>query len=216
MNRGVLIAVPLAMGIAVGALLAGYNQQASPDPEPGLTASGLKSGGSPVMGDPGAPVTILEYGDYQCTFCHRFHQTTLNAIQEKYVETGRVNVIFRDFALNGPDSVLAAEASHCAGDQDRYWQYHDELYENWGGERTGWVTRDSVLEFAGAVGLDLGEFGDCLDRQKYREAVLGMYRAGQEMGVDATPSFFIFNDERVIKIRGNQPLEVFEKAIDGL
>ncbi len=218
MNRWVLIAVPLIIGVAVGAFLVHYNQQANPDPghSSKLTASNLKSGGSPVMGDPKAPVTILEYGDYQCTFCYRFHQTTLNAIQEKYVKAGRVNVIFKDFALNGPDSVLAAEASHCAGDQGRYWQYHDEIYENWGGERTGWVTRDSVAGFAGSVGLNLEEFSDCLDRQRYRGAVLDMYRAGQEIGVDATPSFFIFNDERVIKIRGNQPLEVFEKAIDGL
>jgi len=218
MSRGVLIAIPLAVGIAVGVLLAGYDQQANPDPDASskITASNLKSGGSPVRGDFEAPVTILEYGDYQCTFCYRFHQTTLNALQEKYVDTGMANMVFKDFALNGPDSILAAKASHCAGDQGRYWEYHDELYGNWGGERTGWVTRDSLDGFAGAVGLKLAEFNDCLDRQKHRDAVLGMYRAGQEIGVDATPSFFIFSDERVVKIRGNQPLEVFEKTIDGL
>lgn len=218
MNKAFLIAIPLAVGIVAGALLAGYNQQANPDTEASskFTASNLKSGGSPVRGDFEAPITILEYGDYQCTFCHRFHQTTLNTLQEKYVDTGKANMVFKDFALNGPDSILAAEASHCANDQGRYWGYHDELYRNWGGERTGWVTRDSLAGFAGTVELNLDEFNDCMDQQKYRDTVLSMYRAGQEIGVDATPSFFIFNDERVVKIRGNQPLEVFEKAIDGL
>lgn len=85
-----------------------------------------------------------------------------------------------------------------------------------GGERTGWVTRDSLAGFASTVELNPDEFNDCPDQQKYRGMVLTTYRVGQEIGVDATPSFFIFNKERVVKIRGNQPFEVFEKAIDGL
>jgi len=218
MNKAIVIAIPLVIGIGAGVLLTGYNQQANPNTEVSskFTASNLKSGGSPVRGDFDAPITILEYGDYQCTFCYRFHQTTLNTLQEKYVDTGMANMVFKDFALNGPDSVLAAEASHCANDQGRYWEYHDELYRNWGGERTGWVTRDSLAGFACAVGLNPDEFNDCLDRQKHRDAVLAMYRTGQEIGVDATPSFFIFNGEKVVKIRGNQPLGVFEKTIDGM
>lgn len=212
-----LVAVLLAAGIGTGALLAHTSQDDSEArDESGLTASELRSGGSPVKGSPDAPVTILEYGDYQCTFCYRFHQTTLGILQEKYIDTGRANLVFKDFALNGADSILAAEASHCAGDQGRYWQYHDELYENWGGERTGWVTRGALAEFAAAVGINAAEFEDCLDAKKHRQAVTDMYRNGQIIGVDATPSFFIFNDERVVKIRGNQPLEVFERTIDGM
>jgi len=217
-NRAVLVAIPAILGTVTGMLLAAYTGQdaADRDGPARFTVSGLKAGGSPVMGSPEAPVTILEFGDYQCTFCHRFHQTTLNALQERYIETGRANLIFRDFALNGPDSVLAAEASHCAGDQGRYWEYHDEIYKNWAGERTGWVTRSSLSALADAVKLDHDEFESCMDQRRHLQAVLDSYMIGQEMGVDATPSFFIFNDEKIVKIRGNQPPEVFEKAIDGM
>ena len=218
MNKTILIVIPLIVGIGVGIFLVNYNDQANPKTaEPAkFTVSSLKAGGSPVMGNPNASITILEYGDYQCTFCYRFHQITLNTLQEKYVDTGKVNLIFKDFTLNGPDSILAAEASYCANDQGKYWEYHDELYENWAGERTGWITRITLDEFAQTVGLETEQFNKCLDQQEYREIVLEMYKTGQEIGIDATPSFLIFNSEKVIKIRGNQPLEVFEKTIDGL
>ena len=85
------------------------------------------------MGNPDAKITILEWGDYQCTFCYKFHQNTLNIINEDFIKTGKVNIIFKDFPLNGPDSKLAAEASYCAHDQKKYWEYHDQLYENWAG-----------------------------------------------------------------------------------
>lgn len=211
MNTSIMIAALLAAGIITGVSLAYYPQNDSDDGN--LTAADLRSDGSPIRGSPDAPVTILEYGDYQCTFCYRFHQTTLKVLQEKYVDDGQVNVIFRDYILNGADSLLAAEATHCAGDQGKYWEYHDKLYENWGGERTGWVTRSSLSGFAAAAGVDGAEFDDCMDRQVHRQAILDMYKDGQAAGIDATPSFFIFNDEKIIKIRGNQPLEVFEKTI---
>ena len=213
----VMVAAVLVAGITAGALLAEYNRQTNPDPgdRDGLTPENLKSLGSPVAGDPSAPVTILEFGDYQCTFCYRFHGTTLEALREGYVETGRVNLAFADFPLNGPDSVLAAEASRCAGDQGGYWPYHDELYGNWGGERTGWITREALSGFAAAAvtGIDQDRFERCLDRQLHRQAVLRAYDTGRDLGIDATPSFLVFNGEEAVKIRGNQPLEVFERAI---
>lgn len=91
-----------------------------------LSVQTLIENGSPMLGDPNAKITIVEWGDYQCTYCHLFHQNTKDQIIQEYVNTGKVNFVFRDFPLNGPDSVLAAEAAYCAGDQDEYWQYHDE------------------------------------------------------------------------------------------
>ncbi|MFB5609777.1 MAG: DsbA family protein, partial [Nitrosarchaeum sp.] len=132
-----------------------------------LTQSKLIQNGSPIMGDPSAQITILEWGDYQCTFCYKFHQSTLNIIKRDFIETGKVKLVFKDFPLNGPDSVLAAEASYCAQDQEKYWQYHDELYKNWGGERTGWITRNSLEQFATTVNLNLNKFNECLDEHKY-------------------------------------------------
>ena len=108
---------------------------------------------------------------------------------------------------------MAAEASYCAEDQGKYWEYHDELYKNWGGERTGWITREALDKFAQNVNLELEEFNNCLDEKKYQNRVIAIHEFGKEIGIDATPSFLVFNDEKIIKIRGNQPLEVFEKPL---
>jgi len=120
------------------------------------------------------------------------------------------------FPLNGPDSVLAAEATYCADDQGKYWEYHDELYNNWGGEKTGWITRESLEKFAKSVDLELEKFNLCLDVHKYRQKVLDLEKFGRDIGINATPSFLIFNDNKIIKISGNQPIEVFKKAISDL
>ncbi|MFB5612783.1 MAG: DsbA family protein [Nitrosarchaeum sp.] len=181
-----------------------------------LTQSKLIQNGSPIIGDPSAQITILEWGDYQCTFCYKFHQSTLNIIKRDFIETGKVKLVFKDFPLNGPDSVLAAEASYCAQDQEKYWQYHNELYKNWGGERTGWITRDSLEQFATTINLNLNKFNECLDEHKYLEKVNQLHEFGSKIGIDATPSFLIFNNEKIIKIRGNQPLEVFLKTFNEL
>jgi len=214
MGRYYLLVIPIVIGIIAGGFLAIY-----PEPEKNitnLTSSKLIENGSPVLGESNAPITILEWGDYQCTYCYKFHQNTLNTINDDFIKTGKVKLVFKDFPLNGPDSILAAKASFCANDQEKYWQYHNELYKNWGGERTGWITRESLDRFASTVGLNLQEFNTCLDEHKYQNKVNGLYDFGQEIGIDATPSFLVFNDEKIIKIRGNQPLEVFLKTIDEL
>ena len=209
-----LLVIPILIGIIAGMFLAFYPET---ETKPSLlTVSNLIDGGSPILGNSNAPITILEWGDYQCTFCYKFHQNTLSMIQEDFINSGKVKLVFKDFPLNGPDSLLAAEASYCAEYQEKYWQYHDELYKNWGGERTGWVTRGSLDNFAMTVNLDLKEFNKCLDEHKYQNKVNAIHEFGKEIGIDATPSFLVFNGEKVIKIRGNQPLEVFLKTFDEL
>lgn len=214
MKKIYLVAIPIAIGMLTGMFVAFYPQ--SEDDSKLLTESKLIQNGSPIMGNPSASITILEWGDYQCTFCYKFHQSTLNTIKQDFIETGKVKLVFKDLPLNGPDSVLAAEAAYCAQDQGKYWQYHDELYKNWGGERTGWITRDSLDKFATTVSLDLDKFNECLDDHKYLERVNQMYEFGKEIGIYATPSFLVFNNEKIIKITGNQPLEVFLKSLDEL
>jgi protein-disulfide isomerase len=209
-----LLAIPVIIGMISGIFLAFYPESETESNL--LTSAKLIEGGSPIMGDSNAPITILEWGDYQCTFCYKFHQNTLDIINEDFIKTGKVKLIFKDFPLNGPDSLLAAEASYCAQDQEKYWQYHDELYSNWGGERTGWITRESLDEFGNAVNLNLDEFNTCLDEHKYQSKVISLNEFGKEVGIDATPSFLVFNDKKIIKIRGNQPLEVFLKTFDEL
>lgn len=209
-----ILIVPIIIGMMAGIFLVFYPVSEN-DPHV-LTKSVLIEGGSPIMGSDNAPITILEWGDYQCTYCYKFHQNSLGIINEDFIKTGKVKLVFKDYPLNGPDSLLAAEASYCAQDQEKYWQYHDELYKNWGGERTGWITRDSLDIFAKSTGLNLEEFNNCLNDHKYKEKVTALYKFGQELGIDATPSFLVFNDEKIIKIRGNQPLEVFLKTFDEL
>ena len=204
----------MVIGVVVGITIWSFVNDG--DSQVLLTPKNLISNGSPILGNPNAPITLLEWGDYQCTFCYRFHKNTLEPILNEYVDKGKVKIIFKDFPLNGPDSVLAAEATYCAGDQGKYWKYHDELYNNWGGERTGWITRDSLNKFAATISLNLDVFNSCLDEAKYRNKVLELEKIGKEIGIDATPSFLIFNDENIIKIRGNQPLEVFKRAISEL
>ncbi len=208
------LAIPIMIGVLVGGVLSEYGVNSNNSEK--LTSTKLIENGSPVMGNTNAPITILEWGDYQCTFCYKFHQNTLDIINEDFIKTGKVKIIFKDFPLNGFDSKLAAEASYCAQDQEKYWKYHDELYKNWGGERTGWITRESLTKFAETVEIDVEKFNKCLDDHKYENKVDLLYAFGKEIGIDATPSFLVFNDEKIIKIRGNQPLEVFLKTFDKL
>jgi len=206
------ILIPIIFGILSGLFLYTIEE----DNDALLTQKNLLESGSPMIGNPSAQITILEWGDYQCTYCYRFHQSSLNIILEEYVTPGKVNLVFKDFPLNGPDSVLAAEASYCAEDQSKYWEYHDELYTNWGGERTGWINEESLNKFAVEVGLDLEEFYSCMNEHKYLSRVLDLEKFGRSIGIDATPSFLVFNDEKIIVIRGNQPMDVFRKAIADL
>jgi len=217
MNNRYFLAIPIIVGIIVG----GYLSFSISDLEPEqtqtmLTIQKLTENGSPILGDPSATITILEWGDYQCTFCYRFHESSLKTIIGDYIDTGKVKLVFKDFPLNGPDSILAAEASYCAEDQEKYWEYHDELYTNWGGEQTGWITRDSLNQFASTIELDLKQFNTCLDEHLHKQRVMKLYQFGREVGIDATPSFLIFNNENVIKITGNQPIDVFIRTIEGL
>ena len=180
------------------------------------TLQALAENGSPLLGSPNAKITIIEWGDYQCTYCHAFHQNTKDQLIQQYVETGKANFVFRDFPLNGADSVLAAEASYCANDQGKYWQYHDELYYNWGGERTGWVNQKSLDQFATNISLDVTQFDKCVNTRKYEQKVLDNQRFGEVIGINGTPSFIIFSDKNVTKILGAQPFSVFKQVLDSI
>ncbi|MEK0381524.1 MAG: thioredoxin domain-containing protein [Nitrosopumilus sp.] len=212
MNQLYYLAIPIILGTISVFFLFGMEN----DEEVLFGKKNLMENGSPLLGDSSAQITILEWGDYQCTFCYRFHQSSLNIILEEYIDSGKINFVFKDFPLNGPDSILAAEATYCAEDQGKYWAFHNELYSNWAGEKTGWINYDSLNQFAKSVNLELDEFTTCLDEHKYNQKVLELEKFGKKIGIDATPSFLIFNDEKIIKIRGNQPIDVFRQAIDDL
>ncbi|AFU58250.1 hypothetical protein Ngar_c13120 [Candidatus Nitrososphaera gargensis Ga9.2] len=174
---------------------------------------------APALGSDDAKVTIVEFGDYQCTWCYRWHEGTKDVLVADYVDTGKVRFLFKDFPINDLSdraSSLAAEGSYCAADQGKYWEYHDEVYSNWNGENTGWVTRDSLERFAKDAGVqDLSAFSDCLDSGKYARVVRDNYNLARSIGLDATPSFIVLIDGKTPQlIRGAHPYSTFERVIN--
>ena len=209
-----LLAIPIIVGIVIGVGLIS-NLDQTPDNSSVLSKENLLKGSS-MLGNPNAKITIVEFGDYQCTFCYKFHDETMKKINDKYIETENVNFIYKDFPLNGEQSILASEASYCAQKQNKFWEYHNTLYNNWGGENTGWITENVLLDFAIDVELNLNDFTQCLENSEFRQKVLDNEQFGIEIGINATPSFLIFNDDEVYRIIGAQPFERFEQTIQKL
>ena len=208
------LAIPIIIGIIIGLGLTS-NLEKSSDDLSILNKENLIQG-STMLGNPNAKITIVEFGDYQCTFCYKFHDETMKKINQEYIKTANVNFIYKDFPLNGEQSILASEASYCAQKQDKFWEYHDTLYNNWGGENTGWITQNVLQGFAKDIGLNLDEFSQCLENSEYRQKVLDNEQFAREIGINATPSFLIFNDNELYRIIGAQPFDRFEQAFQEL
>lgn len=166
--------------------------------------------GDPVLGNPKAPVTIVEFGDYQCPFCGRFFSTTEKQIIETYVKTGKARFIYRDFAFLGPESETAAIATECANEQGKFWQYHDYLFTHQNGENQGAFTGTHLKEFAEKIGLDSAKFNQCLDTAKYKDEVAKDTEAGRLLGVSGTPTTFVNGK----MITGAVPFAQFQSLID--
>ena len=140
----------------------------------------------------------------------------MKKINESYIKTENVNFIYKDFPLNGKQSILASEASYCAQKQNKFWEYHDILYNNWGGENTGWITEKVLLGFAKNLELNLDDFSNCLRNSEFRQKVLDNEQFGKDIGINATPSFLIFNENEVYRIIGAQSFEKFEQVFQEL
>jgi protein-disulfide isomerase len=157
-------------------------------------------------GDANAPVTIVEWSDYECPFCARFYDQTLAQLDEEYIKTGKVKFVYRDFPLGfHQQAQKAAEAAECAGEQGKYFDMHDALFEN---GVAGGVS--SFKQFASDIGLDTGDFDECLDSGEMASEVAEDLAAGSAAGVTGTPGFII-NGQLV---SGAQPFSVFKQVID--
>jgi protein-disulfide isomerase len=163
------------------------------------------------MGDPNAPVKIIEYADFQCPYCVQYWEETEGQIIENYVATGKVFYEFRSYgAFIGPESAAAAEAAYCAGAQNLFWEYHDILFANWSGENVGDFSDEKLPQYAAALGLNQSAFDECLKSGTYVDRVRQDEADAQSDGVYATPSFLI-NGKLV---EGAQPYSVFESEIE--
>jgi protein-disulfide isomerase len=223
-NRIIAISLISLGAIALAMLLiypsikpAGAVLAAEPNPRPQANLN--------AMGDPNAPVKIVEYSDFQCPYCRNFWKETEAKIVEEYVKTGKVYFVYRSMGnfvsrnSSGTESQDAAHAAYCAGDENKYWEYHDILFTNWNGENQGAFSRKRLDAFAQKLGLDSAAFKACMDSGKYMDIV-------QQDGVDGerdittapnydgqgfgTPSFIVNGK----LIGGAQPFSVFQQEIE--
>jgi len=189
-------------------------QESSP---PKITMATFLENGSPLLGNQNAPITLVEFGDYQCHFCNVFFHNTEESILKNYVETGKVKMIFKDYTIIGPDSVNASHGAHCANDQGLFWEYHDILYNNWNGENNGWASSDNLFRFAQDVGLDMEKWTDCMTNSEHSEIILASNNDARDLGLTGTPSFFVIApDNKITRLHGAQPYSQFENIFNSL
>jgi len=166
-----------------------------------------------ILGDSKAKVIIVEFGDYQCPFCGRFFSQTEPQLRKEYIETGKAKMVYRDFVFLGPESETAALATQCAGEQGKYWAYHDRIFEIEivdGRENNGNLSVALMKSLAGELGLNQLKFDSCLDSKKYLSEIKKDYNDGVKAGVSGTPATFINGT----LVSGAQPFSVFKQAID--
>ncbi len=164
----------------------------------------------PVLGNPNAKVTVVEFADYQCPFCEKFYTDTFSQIKKDYVDTGKIKFVFKNLAFLGKESTDAANAAMCAKEQNKFWEYHDKLFTSQSGENQGAFAPDKLKGFAAALGLNTTQFNDCLDKQKYNSEVTADQAEANRNGFQSTPSTAVGSTPVV----GAQPYAQFQAAID--
>ena len=180
-----------------------------------ITMETFVENGSTVYGDPNAPITLVEFGDYQCHYCNVFFETIEGDIITNYVETGKVKIIFKDYNIIGSDSVNASHGAHCAKDQGMFWEYHDILYSNWTGENNGWASPENLTLFAEEINLDMDKWVKCMDEKLHSKTILTSNEDAKKLQLTGTPAFFVISsDGQVSKLFGAQPFEVFERVFN--
>lgn len=197
-GRGTSTAGAPAAAAQTSSTQAANGQQQTP------TRYDVSAANRPSIGPEGAPITIIEFSDYECPFCKKFHAETFGKIMDTY--KGKIRFVYRNFPLTGihPDASPAAEAANCAGEQGDYWAYHDKLL-------SGATLGDQVYtQYATDLGLDLTKFQDCRTNHKYQSIIQEDYNFAENLGIRSTPTFFING----LAIVGAQPFEVFKQVID--
>lgn len=220
MSKKGLVAGGVAAAVIIG-IIASYSAQLNPETvnlDMSRTHGSISTAmGSPILGNPSATVTIVEFGDYQCPQCYNWFHNIKPQIIENYIETGKANLVFVDLAFLGRDSPKAAEASYCAEEQGRYWEYHELLYGSQQGIDDGWANSERLKAFAFSLDLDMELFGSCLDSGKFSKRVQFNVDEAKKQGASGTPTFFIINSEgEQQRISGAQPFSVFKNVIDSM
>lgn len=205
-----LFPVVFLLGLGLGWILWGGNadsapQQANQAPTSPPRRFEVEAGDNPALGPADAPITIIEFSDYECPFCARWHQQVYSRLMKEY--EGQIRFVYRDFPLENihPNAVSAAIAAHCAGEQGAYFPFHDALFSYEYG-----LNREAYLTYAKRLELDLRAFEVCLDEARYADKVQANLEYGLSVGVSSTPTFFVNG----IIIIGAQSFDVFQQVIE--
>jgi protein-disulfide isomerase len=193
-------------------------QQAPPPPPQKIQSISLD--GAIALGKQDAPVTIVEFADFQCPFCKRHFDDSFAQIKQEYIDSGKVKYVYMNFPLDmHPNAMPAANAAECANEQGKFWEYHDKLFAT----QTEWENQESTnatatfKQYAASMGLNAGQFNSCLDSNKYQSKIDKETQDGSSYGVSGTPAFYIGNDKAgYTAVEGAQPYATFKQTIDQL
>lgn len=184
-----------------------------------LSVQKLLSQGSPYLGNTSAPLTLIDFSDFQCYLCKRYVDNTEQQINDTYIQRDKILYIFKHLPNRGLNSFNASLAAQCTNDEGQFWKYHKTLYENQGGIDTGWVSNEKLKEFASTLdGINMTDFDSCVDTKKYESLVKDDIRLGNSLGFMETPSFALINnnDQSVKKIQGPKPFPIFQIYIEDM
>jgi len=197
----------------------------------------------PILGNPEAKITMVEFSDFQCLFCRRFWEEAFRQIKKEYIDTGKVRLVYRDYPLPfHPAAQASAEASECADEQGKFWEMHDKIFEEQAKQGTETITYgvSELKKWASQIGLDSAKFNQCLDSEKYKSEVEKDLADGSSYGVSGTPGFILMEgneteidtgliadaqnkNQNIVPmpngnyfIGGAQPFSVFKAVIDSL
>jgi protein-disulfide isomerase len=193
---------------AVSTQVAALRPTATPiPPTPTRVPNADAAGDNAFRGPADAPVVMVEFSDYQCPYCLRFYEETLPQILQKY--PNQVKFVYRDFVIFGEDSVRAAMATRCAGEQGKFWEMQAAIFDSRKASDAPPLSQETLVGYAGTLGLDTASFTECLSSGRYSDAVTNDYQAAVNYGFTGTPGFLI--NGRVVM--GAQPFQVFDQVI---
>jgi len=212
----VLTVLAFAVGILLGYVVWGYQPngsqvqvvaapaEAQATEAPQFKRYDIPTKGFPTLGPADAPITLVEFSDYQCPFCRRWHQEVYEPLLAAY--PGKIRIVYRNLPLTSihPDAMGAAEAAMCAGEQDAYWPYHNKLFSSES------LDQQTFLQYAQDLSLNVKQFQACITNEKYKNAIQSDSDFAINLGISSTPTFFING----LAVVGAQPLEVFQQVID--
>lgn len=174
--------------------------------------------GEDSRGEASARIAVIEYGDFECPFCGQYERDSFPKILQNYIQTGKIKYLYRDLPLHHPHAMLAARASHCAGDQSKYWEMHDALFASQSN-----LVEEHLSALAGSLGLDATKFANCLASDKFSAEIQASISEANKLGMSATPSFVIGtlgsggNTVHIEKrIVGAIPYDLFKTDLDEL